>query len=355
MSRPRGLQLSGTQVIASCLATLTGAIAASYLGVAGTLVGAAVGSIASTLGTAIYKHYLERSQERLRSAGQVLYHSAARTPTGDTMSPAGAETTAGGRHAASAARTGVPDQADRDPAVWDRRQYGAPRDPHETQMMPGLATQWGGAPGGGPADGGAATGTWARGGAPGGGPTNSGAANGGAANGGGPDDTASQHAHGNLTGEDPTGPTGDPPALTEGRGSIWAAITTFFGGLTRRQWLTYGGIAGAFFLIVVAAITIFELAIGKPLDQAVSGGHGSGTTVSNLFGHSATRKATTHPTSTPSATPTGSTPVSPTPSAGTSSGTPTPGASVAPSSPSAVPSATPSTGSSGAARSTPTP
>ncbi len=74
MSGPRGLNLSGTQVIASVLATLTGAIAASYLGVAGTLVGAAVGSISSTMGTEIYKHYLQRSQERLRTAGQVVLH-----------------------------------------------------------------------------------------------------------------------------------------------------------------------------------------------------------------------------------------------------------------------------------------
>ena len=84
MSGRRGLNLSAAQIIASVLATLSAAVAASFLGVAGTLVGAAVGSLVSTMGTEIYKHYLQRSEERLRSAGQVLYHSAARTRTGTT-------------------------------------------------------------------------------------------------------------------------------------------------------------------------------------------------------------------------------------------------------------------------------
>ncbi len=231
MSGPRGIQLSSAQIIASVLATLTGAVAASYLGVAGTLIGAAVGSIASTMGTEIYKHYLLRSQERLRAAGQVLVQSAARTRTGDTMSQTGAGATRGGRHAASgspASQEGATqDLADRDPAVWDHRRYGAPRDPHETQMIPGIPTQWNGTP--------------------------SGSSNGGS----GPGDTASLHAHGNVTGEDPAGEEA-------GRGGLWEAVTSFFGSLTRRQWLTYGGIAAGFFVVVIAAIIAFQLAVGRP-------------------------------------------------------------------------------------------
>ncbi|MGI8449002.1 MAG: hypothetical protein ACR2MP_17850 [Streptosporangiaceae bacterium] len=330
MSGPRGIQLSGTQVTASVLATLTGAVAASYLGVGGTLVGAAVGSVASTMGTEIYKHYLLRSQERLRSAGQVLVQSTARTRTGNTMSQTGAGATRGGRHAASggqASQKGTTQElADRETAVWDRRQYGTSRDPHETQMIPGIPTQWDGTPSGG-------------------------GTNGGAGHGGGrPGDTASHHAHGNLSGE---GPAGEEA----GRGGLWEAVTSFFGGLTRRQWLNYGGIAAAFFLVIMAAITVFELTIGKPLSAAVTGGHSTGT---SLFGHSSPRhKAPTHPASSPSATPTGSTPASPTPTAGTSSGTPAPSTPAGSTSPSALPSATPTTGSSSAARSsttaTPTP
>jgi hypothetical protein len=335
MSGRRGLNLSAAQVIASVLATLSAAVAASFLGVAGTLLGAALGSVVSTMGTEIYKHYLQRSEERLRSAGQVLYHSTARTGTGNTNAQAGAAS--GGRHAAhqgSAGQQGVTrqlgnrDVADTDPAnqetaVWDHRQYGTPRDPHETQMIPGLGTQWDGA-------------------------ANGGAANGGVTNGSpngwdGSGNSAGQHAHGSIT---PEGADGD----AAGHGSVWTAITSFFADLTRRQWLTYGGIAAGIFIIVIAGIIVFQLAVGRP-------------PLSSPVGHaSRQQQRTTHPSSTPSATPTGSTSASPTSSAsqtsGTptpTSGTPTPGTSGTASSPSTVPSPTPSTGRSGAARSTPTP
>jgi hypothetical protein len=346
MSGPRGIQLSGTQVTASVLATLTGAVAASYLGVGGTLVGAAVGSVASTMGTEIYKHYLLRSQERLRSAGQVLHESAVRTRTGDTMSQTGAGASRAGRHAGSGSQASqegtTRDLADQETAVWDRRQYGTPRDPRETQTIPGVPAQWNGTGDRGGAPGGAG-----HGGPDGGGPDgfapDSSASDGGS----GPTDTESHHAHGNLTSE---GPAGDEAA----RGSLWDAVTSFFGSLTRRQWLTYGGVAAGFFLVIMAAITVFELTIGKPLSSAVSGGHSTGTSVGGIFsGHSSPRKATTHPSSSSSATPTGPGSASPTPTGGTSSAaTPTPSTSAGSASPSTVPSPTPSTGRSGAARST---
>ena len=328
MSGRRGLNLSAAQVIASVLATLSAAVAASFLGVAGTLVGAAVGSLVSTMGTEIYKHYLQRSEERLRSAGQVLYHSAGRTRTGSTDVQAGAASSAGyAGHPDSAGQQGAtrdlgnrdvaaPDLANQETAVWDRRQYGTPRDPHQTQMIPGYGTQW------------------------------DSAANGGVTNGSpngrdGSGNSAGQHAHGSIT---PEGADCD----AAGHGSVWAAVTSFFSDLTRRQWLTYGGIAGMFFVIVIAGIVVVQLAVGKP-------------PLGNSFsGHTSRQEQqkTTHPASTPPATPTGSTPASPTssasPSSGTptpSSGTPTPGTSGTSSSPSTVPSPTPSTGGSGAGRS----
>ena len=339
MSGPRGLNLSGTQVIASVLATLTGAIAASYLGVGGTLVGAAVGSISSTMGTEIYKHYLQRSQERLRTAGQVvLHHPGAGTGTtvsGTTASGTTPGTTVGGRHAASAGSASRPaagGEAEHDTAVWDRRQYGTPRDPHETELIPGVATEWG-VPNDWSASGGSTNG---------GSPYGRTTAGGSAANGGDrPGDTASSHAHGQLTDE---GPAGDDA----GAGGLWGAVTSFFAGLTRRQWLTYGGTAALFFVVVVAAIIVFQLAVGRPPLSSPSGGHTS------------RQRHTAPPSSTPSAAPTGSATASPTSSASSassgtptpSSGTPSPGTSGTASSPSTVPSPTPSTGSSGAVRST---
>src|SRR5580704_12372064 len=68
----RRFDVTGLQVMASVLATVTGAVAASYLGVAGTIIGAAFMSVASTFGSAIYKHYLGRTAGRLREVAPVV-------------------------------------------------------------------------------------------------------------------------------------------------------------------------------------------------------------------------------------------------------------------------------------------
>lgn len=62
------VSLSPTQILAGSLAAVTSAVAASKLGVGGTLAGAAVGSIVATVGQAYYEHYLDRTRHRLRSA-----------------------------------------------------------------------------------------------------------------------------------------------------------------------------------------------------------------------------------------------------------------------------------------------
>jgi hypothetical protein len=64
----RRIDVTATQAASSMLATLTGAIAASGLGIGGTIIGAAFMSLASTVGAAVYKHYIGRSNERLRAA-----------------------------------------------------------------------------------------------------------------------------------------------------------------------------------------------------------------------------------------------------------------------------------------------
>jgi hypothetical protein len=71
-SGERRIDVTGLQVLASVLATVTGAVAASYLGVAGTLIGAAVMSVASTFGSALYKHYLGRTAGRLKEVAPVV-------------------------------------------------------------------------------------------------------------------------------------------------------------------------------------------------------------------------------------------------------------------------------------------
>ncbi|MDT4913419.1 MAG: hypothetical protein QOC66_2547 [Pseudonocardiales bacterium] len=58
--------LSATQLIATALAAITATIAASYLGVSGTVIGAAVASVVSAVGNAVYGHSLRSTRERVR-------------------------------------------------------------------------------------------------------------------------------------------------------------------------------------------------------------------------------------------------------------------------------------------------
>jgi hypothetical protein len=60
------LQLSATQVAASALAAVTATVAASFLGVSGTVIGAAVASIVTVTGNAIYSHSIRRTSARVR-------------------------------------------------------------------------------------------------------------------------------------------------------------------------------------------------------------------------------------------------------------------------------------------------
>jgi hypothetical protein len=68
--------LSGTQLIAGAAATMTATVAASYFGVAGTLIGAGAVSVLSTAGTTLCQHFLDRGKEQI--AGRVPRSPAAR-------------------------------------------------------------------------------------------------------------------------------------------------------------------------------------------------------------------------------------------------------------------------------------
>jgi len=283
MSRPGGLQLSPVQIVASLLATLTGAILASYLGVGGTLTGAAVGSIASTTGTEVYRHYLRRSQERLKAAGEVLRHREA----------------TGGQHARHAAGQQTSPVAGR----YNGRGPDRSADATETQALPAAASAWQRRVGGGPVT----------------------------------TQSAGERATGELSDGPATVEPGDGAAPGGGGSGPW------WRNLSRRQWLTYGGVALGLFLVAMVIVTIIELSVGKPLDAAVWGKQSTGTSVGNLVGGSGGHKqqpATSH-TSTPTTQPTGTVPNS-SPSATPSGAAPTPSTS-----PSSVPSsgsATPTPG-----------
>ncbi len=62
------IDLKSTQVAAGSLASVTSAVAASQLGVGGTLLGAGFGSVVGTVAGAVYEHYLDQTHKRVRSA-----------------------------------------------------------------------------------------------------------------------------------------------------------------------------------------------------------------------------------------------------------------------------------------------
>jgi hypothetical protein len=304
MSRPGGLQLSPVQIVASLLATLTGAILASYLGVGGTLTGAAVGSIASTTGTEVYRHYLRRSQERLKTAGDVLRHRQA--DSGQQARHAAGEPLGGARLDDAATETLAASRA----ARYNGRGPDKSPDATETQIIPAVAE----------------AGAWQR--------------RVSAAGPAGP--TAGEHATGELS----------EVAATDGGGGSGGG--PWWRSISRRQWLIYGGVTLGVFLAGLVVITIIELSVGKPLDAAVWGKHSTGTSVGNMVGGSGHKQPAPHTSSTPSSGSSGSTaPSSPAATPSGTSPTPSTSGSSAPSSPAATP--TPGTGQGSAQAVTPTP
>src|SRR6476619_3834974 len=59
------------QVCGSALAAVSSAVLLSTVGVAGTIIGAAIGSVVVTAGGSIYGHYLEVSRHRVAAAQSV--------------------------------------------------------------------------------------------------------------------------------------------------------------------------------------------------------------------------------------------------------------------------------------------
>ena len=69
MTEPRNRpEINWVQVSASALAAVSSAVLLSTVGVAGTIIGAAIGSLFATAGSSIYSHYLRISQERVARA-----------------------------------------------------------------------------------------------------------------------------------------------------------------------------------------------------------------------------------------------------------------------------------------------
>jgi hypothetical protein len=67
----RRFELNWVQSLAGALAAVTSAVLLSTVGVAGTLIGAALGSLAATVGSAVYTYYIRATHDRVATAGTV--------------------------------------------------------------------------------------------------------------------------------------------------------------------------------------------------------------------------------------------------------------------------------------------
>jgi hypothetical protein len=77
-TEPRRLEINWVQAAGGALAAVSSAVLLSTLGVAGTILGAAAGSVVVTVGNSIYSHYLAASKERVAAATVAAREQAAR-------------------------------------------------------------------------------------------------------------------------------------------------------------------------------------------------------------------------------------------------------------------------------------
>jgi hypothetical protein len=76
------VELNVVQVVASALAAVSSAVLLSTVGVAGTIIGAAVGSVIATVGASIYAYSLRVSRERVTAAQAAAVARMSRVRTG---------------------------------------------------------------------------------------------------------------------------------------------------------------------------------------------------------------------------------------------------------------------------------
>jgi hypothetical protein len=330
----RRLDVTATQAVSSMLATLTGAIAASGLGIAGTIIGAAFMSLASTVGTAVYKHYLARSNERLRAAAEnlaprtngnvvataIVRHRRASDVTGATTI-SGATAAGPTAHRPTAADTvvdhgaaGADAAAKAPPAVTaEHSAPGAP--PTVVEWIPGETD----------------------GTRPPNGATPNGTPNLASPSGASPNGTTPNLASPNGTRPNGTSPNGQAGATGPGSRNGASGRPARPRHSARRTWLMAAAGAVGVFVIAMGGITAFEAIAGQPLESVVWHRSGTGTTFGNAVdNHPARHGQTSRPSGTPTPASSSTAPRSAAPSP---TPTPTPSTSA---SPTATPSSAPS-------------
>ena len=325
----RRLDVSATQAVSSMLAAITGAIAASGLGIAGTIAGAAFLSLVSTVGAAVYRLYLARGNDRLRAAAAAL----APLTTGSVVAATivrrhgSAATGPGAGHEPERRAGSRPDAATRSlpPAGRAEGETTAPAGDHSRTWLRDTA------PGGAADSGSGESGRTDSGaGLPGAGPSGTGLPGTGLP-GTGPSGTGLPGTGGSGTGDSGTGDSGT--------GDSGPGRTRWLTG-GRRRWLVAAVAALGVFVAAMGVVTAIEAMAGKPLEAVVWHKKASGTTVGGLVDGPAAQPRHSHlarstspsaPAS-PSGTPSSTAPATPTPTptptpTGSSSPAPTPSGS----------------------------
>jgi hypothetical protein len=85
--KPRSLGLSPAQVVGSALAAMSVAFFASWAGTAGTMIGAALGSVIATVGAATYTWSLRRTSEAAKRTAALVRQRALLTGTHARLDP----------------------------------------------------------------------------------------------------------------------------------------------------------------------------------------------------------------------------------------------------------------------------
>jgi hypothetical protein len=344
MSSERRIDVSSIQVAASVMAAVTGALAASFLGVAGTIIGTAMMSVAGTMGVALYRYFLDRSREKI--------HSVASAKIQPLAQGRGVPAVLGHHQVTQSSRTQPDSRAHR-------------ADEAETQALPALGGTWSD----GPDDTRTQNSDWSDytrtqnsdwsdytrtrtsasvtsvTGKRGPGRHAAGQRGNGQRNGNGQDGNGQRNGNGQDdngqrgNGQDGNGQrdgSGDEAVNGLGRGFSWQDFSVWLRSSTRHgraRWKNLAGAVLVVFVLAIACLTLIELLVGKPLAAVVSNQPGTGTSISHVLG--GTKSAPKH---SPSPAPGSGSSSSPTPG---NSATSSPSASVpASSSPSPVSSAT---------------
>jgi len=323
MSSERRIDVSSVQVAASVMAAVTGALAASFLGVAGTIIGTAMMSVAGTMGVALYRYFLDRSREKI--------HSVASAKIQPLAQGRGVPAVLGHHQVTQSSRTQPDSRAHR-------------ADEAETQALPALGGTWSDWPDDTRTRNSdrqddtrtrtSASVTGKRG--PG---RHAAGQNGNGQHDDGQNGNGQRNGGQNGNGQDGNGQrdgSGAEAVNGLGQGFSWQDFSVWLRSSTRHgraRWKNLAGAVLVVFVLAIACLTLIELLAGKPLAAVVSNQPGTGTSISHVLG--GTNSAPKH---SPSPSPGSGSSSSPTPG---NSATSSPSASVpASSSPSPASSAT---------------